>query len=111
MRAALQPTGVRIGSREARPSAPRCVSKCVTKGVNALHTSTAARPRQHWVFAESPSPTTRPPRRSSLGWVRVVGLGALSVGVLAGAGGSGVVVQVEMKNLDGDEGREFEWVG
>ena len=52
----------------------------------ALHTSTAARPRQHWVFATSPSPTTRPPRRSSVGWVRVVGLGVFSC---LGAGGGG----------------------
>ena len=52
----------------------------------AVHPSGGSRPRQHWVFASPPSPTTRPPRMNLVGWVRVVGLGVLSVGVLAGAG-------------------------
>jgi hypothetical protein len=65
---------------------PRCVKKCVKSCVTPLCTSVPVRPRQHWVFGGSPSPTTRPPRlRSSCG-VRVVGLGAEWFGWLAGMG-------------------------
>ena len=88
-------TVIRIGASEAREIVPRCVRKCVTKCVIALHTSTAARPRQHRVFATSPSQTTRPPRRRLVGWVRVVGLGVFSVQVLAGAGSQSLVMQAQ----------------
>jgi hypothetical protein len=51
-----------------------------------LCSQNGSRPRQHWVFAHSSSPTTRPPRRRLVGRVRVVGLEVCVVGVLAGAG-------------------------
>ena len=112
MRDGVHSTGITIGAIPASPITPRCVEKCVTKCVNALHTSTAARPRQHWVFATSPSPTTRPPRRSSVGLVRVVGLGVFSSLVLAGAGGRSETVQAELVvSLEGDGGRDLEWLG
>jgi hypothetical protein len=95
MTSALHSTTVSIDVRGALAIGPRCVEKCVTKYVIALHTSTAARPRQHWVFATTPSQTTRPPRRSSVGWVRVVWLGVFSVRVLAGAGSHGLVMQAQ----------------
>jgi hypothetical protein len=60
-----------------------------------VHPWTAARPRQHWVFAGPPSPTTRPPRRRLVGWVRVVGLGVFCVQVLAGAGSQSLVMQAQ----------------
>jgi len=60
-----------------------------------VHPWTAARPRQHWVFAGPPSPTTRPPRRRLVGWVRVVWLGVFSVQVLAGAGSQSLVMQAQ----------------
>ena len=60
-----------------------------------VHPWTAARPRQHWVFAGPPSQTTRPPRRRFVGWVRVVWLGVFSVRVLAGAGSHGLVMQAQ----------------
>ena len=60
-----------------------------------VHPWTAARPRQHWVLAGPPSPTTRPPRRRLVGWVRVVGLGVFSVQVLAGAGSQSLVMQAQ----------------
>jgi hypothetical protein len=74
------------GSMVSPHGSRRCVIKCVRKCVIQLHTSTAARPRQHWTFARHPSPTTRPPRGNAEGWVRVVGLGVISVQLLAGAG-------------------------
>jgi hypothetical protein len=43
-------------------------------------------PRQHWVFAHSSSPTTRPPRENRWGGLRVVGLEVCVVEVLAGVG-------------------------
>jgi hypothetical protein len=63
-----------------------CVTKCITKCVTALRTWRAARPRQHWAFGIPPSPTTRPPHLSNVEEVRVVGLGGLWMGKLAGAG-------------------------
>ena len=112
MRAAAHSTAIRIGVSRASASAPRCIGKCVTKCVNALHTSTAARPRQHWVFATSPSQTTRPPRRSSAGWVRVVWLGVFSVRMLAGAGSHGLVMQAQaVMSWWVVGGRDLEWQG
>jgi hypothetical protein len=49
-----------------------------------LCSQNGSRPRQHWVFAHSSSPTTRPPRRRLVGRVRVVGLEVCVVRVLAG---------------------------
>jgi hypothetical protein len=112
MRAAAQPTAIRIDASEASAIAPRCVRKCVTKCVIALHTSTAARPRQHWVFAGPPSQTTRPPRGRFVGWVRVVWLGVFSVRVLAGAGSHGLVMQAQrVMGWWVVGGRDLEWQG
>ena len=69
--------------------------KCGRMGGLGVHPWTAASPRQHWVFAGPPSPTTRPPRRKLVGRVRVVGLGVFSVQVLAGAGSGGLVMQAQ----------------
>ena len=75
-----------------------------------VHPWTAARPRQHWVFATSPSQTTRPPRRRLVGWVRVVGLGVFSVQVLAGAGSQSLVMQAQaVISLWIVERRNLEW--
>jgi len=105
-------TVIRIGASEAREIVPRCVRKCVTKCVIALHTSTAARPRQHWVFATSPSQTTRPPRRRFVGLVRVVWLGVFSVRVLAGAGSHGLVMRAQrVMGWWVVGGRDLEWQG
>ena len=82
-------TGTNRGATARRIVAPRCVIKCVRKCVNQLHTSRAARPRQHWAFARHTSPTTRPPHRTAEGLVRVVGLVLFSFQMLAGAGASG----------------------
>jgi hypothetical protein len=106
-------------SRAARRSAIpemamliRCGRKCGQEYGQRVRTWTAARPRQHWVFADPPSPTTRPPRMSSVGRVRVVGLGVFSVRVLAGAGVIGAVVQTRsMTGWDGDERRDRVWLG
>ena len=112
MSSGVHSTAITIGAMPASAITPRCVAKCVTKCVNALHTSTAARPRQHWVFATSPSQTTRPPRRSSVGWVRVVWLGVFSVGVLAGAGSHGLVMQAQAVMIWWVVGgRDLEWEG
>jgi hypothetical protein len=112
MSSGVHSTAITIGAMPASAITPRCVGKCVTKCVNALHTSTAARPRQHWVFATSPSQTTRPPRRSSVGWVRVVWLGVFSVRVLAGAGSHGLVMQAQaVMSWWVVGGRDLEWQG
>jgi hypothetical protein len=75
-----------------------------------VHPWTAARPRQHWVFAGPPSPTTRPPRRRLVGRVRVVGLGVFSVQVLAGAGSHSLVMQAQaVMSWWVVEGRSVEW--
>ena len=112
MRAAAQPAAIRLGASEASAIVPRCVRKCVTKCVIALHTSTAARPRQHWVFAGPPSQTTRPPRRRFVGWVRVVWLGVFSVRMLAGAGSHGLVMQAQaVMSWWVVGGRDLEWQG
>jgi hypothetical protein len=112
MSSAAQRTAIRIDASEALAIAPRCVRKCVTKCVNALHTSMAARPRQHWVFATSPSQTTRPPRRRFVGWVRVVWLGVFSVRVLAGAGSHGLVMRAQrVMGWWVVGGRDLEWQG
>ena len=75
-----------------------------------VHRWTSARPRQHWVFAGPPSPTTRPPRRKLVGRVRVVGLGVFSVQVLAGAGSQSLVMQAQaVISLWIVEGRNLEW--
>jgi len=75
----------------------------------AVCTWRAARPRQHWVFRAAPSPTTRPPRVRKLGLVRVVGLGALCLEVMAGAGLTGLVVQRGMGVVcSGSEGGDFD---
>ena len=66
----------------ASSSVVRCVMRCV----KALHTWEAASPRQHWAFSGAPSPTTRPPRLRKVGGLRVVGLGALCLEWMAGAG-------------------------
>jgi len=78
----------------------RCGQKCGLE----VHTWGAARPRQHWVFACAPSPTTRPPRNTA-GGVRVVGLGADFLWKLAGACGDQIVVRklVEIRH-DGSGG-------
>ena len=77
-----------------------------------VHPWTAARPRQHWVFAGPPSPTTRPPRRRLVGWVRVVGLGVFSVRVLAGAGSHSLVMQAQaVMSWWVVGGRDLEWQG
>lgn len=110
MSSGVHSTAITIGATPASAITPRCVRKCVTKCVNALHTSTAARPRQHWVFVTSPSQTTRPPRRSSVGWVRVVWLGVFSVRVLAGAGSHGLVMQAQaVMSWRVVGGRDLEW--
>ena len=84
--------------------------KCGRMGGLGVHPWTAARPRQHWVFAGPPSPTTRPPRRRLVGRVRVVGLGVFSVQVLAGAGSGGLVMQVQaVISWWIVEGRNLEW--
>ena len=86
MGSADEPTAITIDVTEALAIAPRCVRKCVTKCVNALHTSTTARPRQHWVSASPPSPTTRPPRRTALG----MGAGSRArTACVSGASGGG----------------------
>jgi hypothetical protein len=84
--------GAATGSMVQPAGGRRCVIKCVRKCVIQLHTSTAARPRQHWAFARHTSPTTRPPHRTAEGLVRVVGLVLFSFQMLAGAGvgGSGI---------------------
>jgi hypothetical protein len=75
-----------------------------------VHPWMAARPRQHWVFVGPPSPTTRPPRRRLVGWVRVVGLGVLSVQVLAGAGSQSLVMQAQaVMSWWIFEGRKLGW--
>jgi hypothetical protein len=75
----------------------------------AVCTWRGARPRQHWVSGGAPSPTTRPPRVRKLGWVRVVGLGALCLEMMAGAGFKGLVVQRVMGVVcSGSEGGEFD---
>jgi len=112
MSSAAEPTAGRLDASEALAIAPRCVRKCVTKCVIALHTSTAARPRQHWVFATSPSQTTRPPRRRFVGWVRVVWLGVFSVRVLAGAVSHGLVMRAQgVMGWWVVGGRDLEWQG
>jgi hypothetical protein len=63
-----------------------CAAKCSIKCSLLLCTGSRPRPRQHWGFARFPSPTTRPPRVDVRGRVRVVGLGAAGIHVLAGAG-------------------------
>ena len=84
--------------------------KCGRMGGLGVHRWTAARPRQHWVFAGPPSPTTRPPRRKLVGRVRVVGLGVFSVQVLAGAGSQSLVMQAQaVISLWIVEGRNLEW--
>ena len=106
MRATTRPRAERMPQLGARFELPWCVSKCVTKCVIQLHTSTAARPRQHWVFAAPPGQTTRPPRMNSVGWVRVVWLGVFLVRVLAGAGYLGTGERVQSV-IDGEgDGRE-----
>jgi hypothetical protein len=74
MRATQRFAGTERRSMTQSLAAPRCVIKCVKRCVIQLHTSTAARPRQHWVFTRDTSPTTRPPHISAEGLVRVVGL-------------------------------------
>ena len=75
-----------------------------------VHPWTSARLRQHWVFAGPPSPTTRPPRRKLVGWVRVVGLGVFSVQVLAGAGSQSLVMQAQaVMSWWIGEGRNLKW--
>jgi hypothetical protein len=75
-----------------------------------VHPWMAARPRQHWVFVGPPSPTTRPPRRRLVGWVRVVGLGVFSVQVLAGAGSQSLVMQAQaVMSWWIVEGRKLGW--
>ena len=104
-------------SRAARRSAIpemamliRCGRKCGQEYGQRVRTWTAARPRQHWVFASPPSPTTRPPHRRLVGWVRVVGLGVFSVQVLAGAGSQSLVMQAQaVMSWWIDEGRKFGW--
>ena len=110
MSSGVHPTAITIGAIPVSAITSRCVGKCVTKCVNPLHTSTAARPRQHWVFAGPPSPTTRPPRRRLVGWVRVVGLGVFSFQVLAGAGSQSLVMQAQaVMSWWIVEGRNLEW--
>jgi hypothetical protein len=66
--------------------APRCGHKC-GRSVDCKSTlGPSPAPRQHWVFTNLPSPTTRPPHISADGLVRVVGLGLFSFQMLAGAG-------------------------
>jgi hypothetical protein len=107
MSPAQRTTETQRGSTTRQIAAPRCVIKCVRKCVIQLHTSTAARPRQHWVFTRSPSPTTRPPRGNLEGWVRVVGLGLISVQMQTGAGGlrllDQAMVGVEPRGNRGEE--------
>jgi hypothetical protein len=62
-----------------------CGTKCGQKCGTGFRTQGRPRPRQHWVFARQPSPTTRPPRRKRMGEVRVVGLGQTCNSVQAGA--------------------------
>ncbi len=62
-----------------------CGRKCGQTCGLGVHTERRPRPRQHWAFAGTLSPTTRPPRRTSGGF-RVVGLRVFWVWVLAGAG-------------------------
>jgi len=102
MTRAMQPRMGTIRGSRVPVSTSGCIEKCVRKCVIQLHTSTAARPRQHWVSACDPSPTTRPPREYRLGWVRVVGLGSASVQVLAGAGTESERVQVQRTRLIGE---------
>jgi hypothetical protein len=83
----------------------RCAAKCAAKCAKRLHTWRAARPHQHWVFGGAPSPTTRPPRMKLGGWVRVVGLGALWVEWLVGAGGSGGALGGRAAEQKGSEKR------
>ena len=85
MSSGVHSTAITIDAIPVSAITPRCVGKCVTKCVKALHTSTAACPRQHWVFATPLASTTRPPR-GPVGLVRVVGLGVFSC---LGAGGGG----------------------
>jgi hypothetical protein len=92
------------------PEASRGGQKGGRMGGLGVHPWTAARPRQHWVFAGPPSPTTRPPRRKLVGWVRVVGLGVFSVQVLAGAGSQSLVMQAQaVMSWWIVEGRNLEW--
>ena len=94
----------RVGAGAAQIAHPGCGHKCGRKCGLQIHTSTAARPRQLWVFTNLPSPTTRPPRGNAEGWVRVVGLGVIWVRVQAGAGGSlwwdGSSRRVEVGSVD-----------
>jgi hypothetical protein len=64
----------------------KCGQKCGILCGTGFRTQGRPRPRQHWVFARQPSPTTRPPRRKRMGEVRVVGLGQTCNSVQAGAG-------------------------
>jgi hypothetical protein len=92
--------------------ASRCGLKCGRMCGLGVHTWTSARPRQHWVFAGTPSQTTRPPRSSSVGWVRVVWLGVFSVRMLAGAGSHGLVMQAQaVMSWWVVGGRDLEWQG
>ena len=92
-----------------------CVAKCVSKCVERLHTWRAARPRQHWGLRASPIPTTRPPRVRSLVVVRVVGIGDVWVGGLAGAGLTGEINQMQVavgvEDWKGDSGEKKDWKG
>ena len=82
------------GLTTARATAPAgrlwggfwCGQKCGRMCGLGVHTWGGPRPRQHWVFTCAPSPTTRPPRSTEVGWVRVVGLGAVFGWLEAGAG-------------------------
>jgi len=61
--------------------------KCGQKYAHRVCGRQAVCPRQHWGFGGAPSQTTRPPHGKTFGGVRVVWLGALLVGELAGADG------------------------
>jgi hypothetical protein len=64
-----------------------CALNCAPNYAHGVHSRGAARPRKHWGFGCTPSPTTRPPRIPRNGGFRVVGLGVCWGWELAGAGG------------------------
>jgi hypothetical protein len=78
--------GIGSDPERAGSTGSKCGEKCGMKCGIRFRTSGRPRPRQHRVFASSPSPTTRPPRRNERKEVRVVGLGTKSNPEQTGAG-------------------------
>lgn len=96
------------GQSGPRTASPGCGHECGHWCGSHVHTPTAARPRQHWVFESRKRPTTRPPHRTADWLVRVVGLFLFSFQMLAGAGTSGWVVQRLVWMKTSGEGGEAE---